>query len=197
MIVGTAKPARVRAIGVDTIQIMSETFLSVLRSVDPAVEYVGRYIDTLTTDEVARVHAAGYAILPFTYANEFDPAPRLQKLAALGCPPGVTTFLDIEGVNLQPADTMARANVWAKAFQGAKLDPGGYVGAGAGLSAAQWSSLVIDRYMRSCSAVPEPSEGFCVLQLFEPDIMLGEGLEVDYEVVQRDFERRVPVLWAA
>ena len=195
MIAGTAKPAHVRAIGIDTVQVLSDTYLALLKS-DPEIKYVGRYVDSLSLEEVTRIHDAGLSILPFTYANEFDPVPRLNKLSMLGCPLGVTTMLDVEGVNLTAADTIARANTWAVAFKKAQRDPGGYVGAGSGLTAAEWSGLVIDRYMRSCSLVPTPSEGFCVLQLFPPNQHLGEGLVVDWEVVEQDFKRRVPVLWA-
>jgi hypothetical protein len=195
MIVGTARPARVRAIGIDTVQVLSDAYLAILKS-DPAIEFVARYVDSLTADEVARIHAVGYSILPLTYANEFDPGPRLQKLAALGCPLGVTTILDVESVNLPAADTIARINAWAAAFKGAQRDPGGYVGAGSGLTAEQWFALAIDRYMRSCSLVSTPGEGFCVLQLFPPDQHLGEGLVVDWDVVEQDFERRTPTLWA-
>lgn len=195
MIVGTAKPARIRAIGIDTTQVLSDAYLAILKS-DPAIEFVGRYVDSLSSDEVARIHDAGLSILPFTYANEFDPAPRLSKLAALGCPTNVTTFLDVESVNLPAADTIARINAWAAAFKNAQRDPGGYVGAGSGLTATQWFALAIDRYMRSCSLVPVPGEGFCVLQLFPPDQHLGEGLVIDWDVVEQDFERRVPTLWA-
>ena len=193
--VGTAKLARIRAIGIDTVQVLSDTFVSILKA-DPAIEYVARYLDTLTPEEVTRVHAAGLSILPLTYANEFDPAPRLQKLAALGCPQGVTTILDVESVHLLPADTIARINAWARAFKGVQLDPGGYVGAGSGLTASQWTQLAVDRYMLSCSIVPEPSEGYAVLQLFPPNQHLGGGLVVDWEVAQHDYEGRSVMLWA-
>lgn len=196
-LIGSASPARVRAIGIDTILAMSDALLAQLAAVAPETEYVGRYVDSLTSEEIARIHAAGKAILPFTYANEFDPAPRLAKLAALGCPPGVTIMLDVEGVKLPADQTIARIDAWALAMKGAQRDPGAYVGAGAGLTAAQWTGLAVDRYMRSCSAVPEPSEGFCVLQLYRPNVDLGRGLVIDWQVVQQDYRGRVPVLWTA
>jgi hypothetical protein len=193
--IGTAKLARIRAIGIDTVQVLSDAFISILKA-DPAIEYVARYLDTLTPEEVSRIHAADLSILPLTYANEFDPAPRLQKLAALGCPQSVTTVLDVESVHLAPADTIARVNAWARAFKSAQFDPGGYVGAGSGLMAAEWTQLAVDRYVLSCSIVPEPSEGYAVLQLFPPNQHLGDGLVVDWQVAQHDYEGRSVMLWA-
>lgn len=196
MTVGTAKVASVRAIGVDTVQAMTPALLSALKAADPAVEYIGRYVDTLTANEVSLIHGADYAILPFTYANELDPTPRISMLSALGCPVSVTVMLDVESVLLAPAALIAQINTWANAMKNGGFDPGAYVGVNSGLTALQWSELVVDLYMRSCSLVPEPPEGFCVEQLFPPDIHLGGGLVVDYEVVRQDFERRLPVLWA-
>ena len=195
-IVGTAQVARVRSVGIDTVQAMTDGLLAALKQEAPEATFIGRYVDSLTPEEVARIQGAGYSILPLTYADEFDPAPRLQKLFALGCPPNVTTILDVESVSLGVADTIARINAWAAKFKEAQLDPGAYVGAGAGLTAEQWTALAVDRYMRSCSLVPVPQEGFCVLQLFPPNQHLGGGLVVDWDVIEQDFERRTPVLWA-
>jgi len=196
-VVGRAFQPRVRAIGVDTIQVMTAAFLASLQAFDPAIEYIGRYVDTLTPSEVSLIHGAGYAILPFTYAGEFDPSPRLASLAALGCPAGVTLVLDVESVQIPTAQLVTQINGWAAAVKAAGYDPGGYVGAASGLSAEQWGDLAIDRYVRSCSLVPESSEGFVVEQLFPPDIHVGSGLVVDYLVARQDYERRSVTLWAA
>ena len=197
--VGIAKSAYLRQIGIDTVTVLSDAFLAEL-SADPSIEFVARYIDSLTSEERDRIFAAGYAILPLTYADEFDPAPRLSKLAALGCPQGVTVVLDVESVTLATALTMVRIDTWSKAVLDSKRDAGGYVGAGSGLTAAEWAARITNRYHKSCSLVGEPSEGFSCEQLYPPNQKVyGVGasgqLLVDYNVMRSDYWGRFMNLW--
>lgn len=192
----TVATARMRAIGIDTVMPITDV-RAVAVVQDPAIEFVGRYIDSLTLDEVATIHAVKLGILPITYADEFDPAPRIAKLRALGCPTGVTCLLDIESVKLTPDQTITQANTWAFAFKAAGFDPGVYVGAGAGLTQAQWTGLIVDRYVRSCSLVPEPFEGFCGVQLYPPNqsLRVPSDLVVDWLVACLDYKGRGLSLW--
>ncbi|MHB2027553.1 MAG: hypothetical protein ACYCPT_01895 [Acidimicrobiales bacterium] len=198
MTLGRPVPAYHRQIGIDTDSILSVAALAEIAA-DPAIEFVGRYVDSLTAEEVARIFARKLAILPLTYANEYDPEPRLRKLAALGCPTGVTVVLDVESVKLAPAALVVHINAWASATKAASCDPAGYVGAGAGLTADEWSRTLVDRYMRSCSFVPEPIEGFCCEQL-SPGNTHVHGVDkpvllVDYDVMRQDYRGRVMSLW--
>ncbi len=85
-------------------------------------------------------------------------------------------------------------------MKAASRDPAGYVGAGAGLTAAEWSQTLVDRYMRSCSYVPEPVEGFSCEQLSPGNThvhgVTNPTLLVDYDVMRQDYRGRVMTLWA-
>lgn len=199
-VVGVAKPAYLRQIGIDTDEVLSDELLAELNA-DPAIEFVGRYIDSLTAAEVSRIFATGRSILLFTYANELDPAPRLTELGALGAPAGVTVVLDVESVQLDAASLAAQIDGWSKAILDSGRDAGGYVGSGSGLSATQWGQRLTNRYMKSCSMVVEPPEGFCCEQLYPPDQKVrGVGasgkLLIDYDVMKADYLGRFMNLWA-
>ena len=187
-----AKQPRVSAIGFDTIEAITAEHLTELEP-DTRIEFIGRYVDGLTAHELDAILATDRMVTLFTYADEFNPAPRIAELRALGIPSGVTIWLDVEGVTQRPD---VQINTWAAAMRAAGYDPGAYVGAQSLLTAADWTALAVDRYCRSCSYVPEPSEGFCLLQLSPPNQKIGT-LIVDWDVVQADYRGRLPTMIGA
>jgi hypothetical protein len=187
-----AKRPRVSALGFDTIEVITAAHLAELEP-DPRVEFIGRYVDGLTAYELDAILATDRMVTLFTYADEFNPAPRIAELRALGIPPSTTIWLDVEGVTQRPD---VQINTWAAAMRAAGYDPGAYVGAQSLLTASDWSALSVDRYCRSCSLVPEPVEGFCLLQLSPPNQKIGT-LVVDWLVVQADYHGRLPSMISA
>lgn len=188
----------------DTVTVLTDERIAVLKQ-DPRIEFVGRYIDSLTSEEIARIHAAGLALTLFTYANELDPGPRLAKLKALKIPAGTTIWLDIEGEQLAATPLMTAINFWAGALKAAQFDPGEYAGAGEVLTSAQLTSLAVDRYCRGCSSIrdvegniAEPFVGYAMYQLYPPNQRLfGSDLLVDWDCAQQDFRNRPVVACAA
>ena len=198
-----AKLPRVSALGIDTIMVMTDERIAAVKS-DPRIEWIGQYIDNLTYDRVEAILKAGWMISPFTFAGEVDPVPRAAKLNALGFPPSVTVWLDIESESYAAPALISQINTWAVGMRnGGGFDPGEYAGAGQVLNCHELTQLGVDRYAHACSSVrdasglvAEPNSGFCLLQLFPPNQRLRPDCDliVDWDVVQADFHGRLPMM---
>lgn len=154
------------------------------------------YIDHVTPQELADQTSVGIAFMPVTYALEFDASRAIARLQALGIPTGVTVWLDVEGMNLDPMTTIVKIDAWANAIAAAGYEAGLYVGAGCPLTSTQLSWLAVTRYWHSCSIALEPGRGYCVIQLRPNDVTIA-GRDVDINVIQPDYRGDLPTVAAA
>jgi len=191
------------SIGVDCVTILNAQRCQALKAA--GIGWVMRYTDTLTVVELETIHGEGMGAGFVSYAPEggWEPSSTLgttgamgavAALRALGVPSGVTLFADLEGVSpTAPADdVMAWGDSRASMVKGSGYDPGVYVGAGAGLNAAQLYSLGFDKYWRSLSDVPTPACGYVLTQAYKTTIIGGTEVDVDYP--QYDWRGRMALL---
>ena len=187
------------AVGVDTLATL--TPLSIEPLVAARVMFRAGYIDHVTPAELAAQLSLGIAFSPVTYALETDGAHTVARLAALGIPKGVTVWLDVERVSapLDKATLTASINAWARAVTLAGYEPGLYVGAGCPLSSAELYALLVVRYWRSASDVPNVAvRGYCMTQLRPLQVYVaGASVFVDVDVVEPDFKGDVPTFVTA
>lgn len=191
--------ARVGAVGFDCVTPITPREALALKAAGMsfAVRYLGGIPGSLTTGERVGLEAAGLGVMAVTYADDFNGSTAVLRAQAAGILPGVTVWLDVEGYHGDSATLIAKINAWAGAVRAAGYDPGIYVGAQALLTSKQLYDLAVDRYWHSMSRVvdvggqlAEPSCGWCMLQLY-PTIKVA-GVDVDADVVQSDYEGRVP-----
>jgi len=202
MSIGTARPCPAFSKGFDCLEPV--TYAVARRAAAQGFAWVGRYVENLTPDEQRWIHQAGLGIAPLTEAITGEPlsarlgeqigAAMAQKLASLGCPPGVHLWADHESPH-PGSDSVGYLNARAAASVAAGFQAGQYGGIPFDLSAAQLYELGANRYWRGGGAVPEPACGFCVLQLPPLDQVLFEGQRVDIDMVCEDFRGRLPVMW--
>jgi hypothetical protein len=203
---------RIASLGIDTVATITDELLDVIVA-DPRIEYVGRYIDSITPDELARITARknrntgnGLLVTLFTYANELNPAPRVAKMRALGVPAGVTAWIDVEGEQLAPQELIGAINVCGRGFRDGGFDPGEYCGAGEVLTSVELTALIVDRYAHACSKVQdvgglyaEPASGFCLFQGYPPNQRIRPDcpLLVDWSCIFADYKGRLPTMIGA
>lgn len=124
-----------------------------------------------------------------------------EEARAVGVPPGVAVWCDLEGVDphADPRDVIAFCNAWFDSVKGAGYDPGLYVGFGCVLTGEQlyyklkfrryWSAYNLNR--DSFPAV----RGVCMRQGPYPpasERVVGAGFEYDTDVVQHDGFNNLP-----
>jgi hypothetical protein len=193
-------PAPLFVRGVDTIAELDAVRCQAL--VSAGMTFAIRYLGSLTTAERDIILGSGLWLSVVTYGRtswdglgqvmgEEDGQTDLAHLKTAGIPLGTTVWIDLEGAPEQVATALiAWLNARSLVLKTAGYDVGLYVGAGAGLSAAQLFALpYIDRYWRSLSNVPTPSSGYCLLQLYPDDQIVG-GTQVDVNVTQTDWQGR-------
>lgn len=105
---------------------------------------------------------------------------------AVGLPPGVTVWLDLEGVRsgVDKAEVIAYCNAWFAPVGAAGYVPGLYVGANCGLDGdALYWRLRTKHYWRSGSRVPDlPHRGYQLVQRFNPRPDVINGVAIDRNV---------------
>jgi len=110
-----------------------------------------------------------------------------NNAAAVGFPPGVNVWCDLEGVNpgSQPQDVIDYCNAWYGAVAAAGFVPGLYVAYDAILSGQQIYDLAFEHYWQSAGAVPMlPQRGYQMSQLlYDP---LINGINIDQDTTQTD-----------
>jgi hypothetical protein len=165
------------------------------------MRFVVRYLGSITSEEVDAILGAGLALMVVTYADRWDGPTTVQQLKAAGIPMGTTVWLDVEsiGPSLTPEEIAGKINTWARIVRNAGYDPGLYIGVNVQLTAADLYALVNDRYWHSCSRIldrngapNEPQCGCCMRQLRPPNVVVG-GSIVDVDVIEQDYEGRVPM----
>lgn len=142
---------------------------------------------------VQHVSAEGWvptAALGSTYGS--NAATNAQ---AIGFPPGVNVWLDLEGV---ASGTSSQAIIdyctnWYEAVADAGYVPGIYVGANCGLSGNQLYDLPFQHYWQSLSNVPSiPNRGYQMVQSGVADPV--NGVSIDQDLTETDNEGGT-VLW--
>ena len=185
--------AFVGARGIDTVTTLTAESAAALKA--DGFSFAVRYLGSIDASEVAAITGAGLLLSLVTYADKWDGASTVAELKALGIPAGATIWLDVESVNEPAAMVIGKIDAWANAVNSAGYQPGLYVGAAQPLTAAQLYALEVVRYWHSMSSVLTPSCGFCQLQLY-PAVQVA-GVSVDIDVIQQDYEGRLPMLVGA
>lgn len=180
--------------GVDTIARITPAFASWLKAQGYA--FACRYLGSLDAHEVATITDVGLALIPCTYADDFNPQHAIGAMRALGLPGVSRVFLDAEACSDEADVLLPKLDAWAHAVRGAGFGAGLYVGAGLKVTGEQLGALAFDRYWHSCSAVPEITLrgapiGYCMRQLRPPNQILG-GVQIDLDVIEADYRGRVP-----
>jgi hypothetical protein len=149
--------------------------------------FAGRYVTSLSNDEVKAILGSGLALTLFTYANSFDPSDEIAALKRLSIPPEVTVILDVESVTDDAITLQARINTWARALKAASYIPGMYVGVNSKLTSAELYNLAVVRYMKSASRIvdrngdlAEPKCGWCATQTDVDVVRAGVTVDVDF-----------------
>ena len=187
---------------VDTVAALTPAQLAAFKvgGIDGVIAYLG---GNLTQTLLGAALAAGLGVCPVNFSRgetwipsaalgAQDAAASATRLDVLGVPvEGLVDWCDLEGCG---ADPTAYLHAWAAQLLGDKKGrlAGLYVGAGGLLSGAQLYALPgFTRYWRSLSrGIPEPQCGFCMSQLFPTTTFNGVG--IDYDFADRDFEGRAP-----
>jgi hypothetical protein len=201
------QPAPFPALGIDTITNLDTVHATALK--DAGFKFAIRYLGSVTAAELAILLDAGLSFMPVTYSRPGGWTPTaemgtqdgqndIQQLKALGILTGCTVWIDLEGVSLAtPANIVSEwINNRAAVMKAAGFDVGVYVGVNDVLSGPQLYAIPnVNRYWKSASDVPTPTCGFCLLQLFPTTTVAG--ISVDVNVVQQDWEGRLPMVVSA
>lgn len=184
-----------------------------------AVRYVRRTTaraNDLSPTEVELLHGAGIAVMPVQHVeSESAWAPSPTKGVAYGAaavdgaqragmPPGVTVWLDLEGVAVgtPAAEVIGYCNAWHGQVAAAGYLPGLYVGWRAGLNAGQlYSNLRFDRYWAAYNLNRDqyPAvRGACMRQGIPTagEKPVGLAFDIDTDIITGDALGGVPVVYA-
>lgn len=179
-----------------------------------AVRYLSRTSPqgsgNLTTAEAQTILQAGLAVMAVQHvqAAGWVPSQALgtqygqaaaANAQAVGLPPGINLWLDLEGVASGTAAStiIDYCNAWFAAVTVAGYVPGLYVGANSGLTSAQlYDDLTCQYYWQSGSSVPQVAvRGYCMVQTIS-DAYVVDGVAYDKDVTQTDNLGNTP-LWLA
>lgn len=161
------------------------------------------YLGAMNHERLAHVHDAGMAMMPVTFGGRLDGDAAAAQLHALGIPPGVHVWLDVEGppIFAMGAGLIPRIAAWCTAVRNAGYVPAGYIGSPQPLTSEELWKLPFKLYWRGqgsirdrYNALAEPDCGWCMTQSF-PSFKKA-GVLVDAEIVGQDYHRRAPV-WCA
>jgi len=108
----------------------------------------------------------------------------------IGLPPGVTVWLDLEGVRsgVETEDVIGYCNAWFDSVAGVGYEPGIYVGSNCALNGDElfWR-LRTKHYWRSGSSVPDvPHRGYQLVQRISPERDSVNGVEIDRDLCTPD-----------
>jgi hypothetical protein len=108
-------------------------------------------------------------------------------VTAIGFPPGVNVWLDLEGVDiLTPTQAiMDYCNNWAGVISSAGCVPGLYVGVPSGLTGKQLGQLDFVHYWKSESGSTPTPTGFG-FQMIQSHTTVDHGLQLDPDTTQND-----------
>jgi hypothetical protein len=153
----------------------------------------------LSTGEANDILDAGLALMPVQHVRKAGwPATgalgtafgrtAVDNARDVGFRPGVTVWMDLEGVSPKssPADVMAYCYKWFEQVHNAGYLPGLYVGASPGLNSSQLGhDLPFQHYWRSGSDVPQvDGRGYQIIQSHLDEVV--HGIKIDRDRTQAD-----------
>lgn len=159
----------------------------------------------LSTAEAEDILQAGLALMAVQHVAPAGWAPtatlgRRNGLYAainarrVGLPPGVTVWLDLEGVaaGTSADDISEYCDSWFDVVSSVGYVPGLYVGANSGLTGQQLAATKMRYFWRSASTVPDiPGRGYCMVQTAIEKTGPG-GIAYDPDGVQADQAGQTP-----
>ncbi len=159
------------------------------------------YLGVIDAERLGFILDAGLGFWAVTLAGHYDGGQTVQALRALGVPPGMSAFLDLEGLaafHTEPAALESKIDAWADTVATGRFLPGLYVGVPQPFTSDELWNLRVSRYWRGQGSVrdrmnnlAEPTGcGWAVTQMY-PSILRAQVL-VDVNVVGQDYKGRVP-----
>lgn len=153
----------------------------------------------LNAAEAQVILGSGLALMPVQHFSGEDWSPSgslgttygqaaAANVTAIGFPPGVNVWVDIEGVatGTNTQDVIDYANNWFDAVTAAGFVPGLYVGPGVGLTPAQlYSALKMKHYWRA-GAGSTPIVATRGIQMQQSLPKTVNGLSIDEDTTQDD-----------
>lgn len=180
---------------------------------DHGVGAVLRYADNLTAAELAALLEVPGLLVGLIVSAPEPNTPvssalaqskygvAVERLVNLDTPSGASVIADFETFGGATGDRIAYCNAAGAVIKSASLDPASYFGAGVGLTSAQITDIVVDRYVKSLSQVRdaennfvEPACGWCGYQVFPGNQKLSNGMLVDFGILGTDYEGRALTL---
>jgi hypothetical protein len=160
---------------------------------------IGQAPGDLSAAEASAILAAGLGLMavqhvrlnvwaPNAAMGQSDGTNAAGNAAAIGFPPGVNIWCDLEEVTgAEPADVIGYCSAWFEAVAAGGFVPGLYVGSNCVLDGQQLYDLPFQHYWKSISAVPPmPSRGYQMTQTVVTGTVNGIG--IDRNVAQTDGE---------
>jgi len=209
---GVVEPAPSGALGFDCNSVLTAS--SAQAFADQGFAFAVRYVPqsngstsgNLTTAEANAILGAGLGLLVVQHVASAGWAPTGQlgkdnadcatnALAAIGMPPGITVFLDLEGVasGTLVANINDYCNTWSDFVRQAGYVPGIYVGANCGLNAAEITALEFDCFWESGSSVPQiGAPGWCMKQTIDDSFVIA-GIAYDEDSIIADQDGNTPI----
>jgi len=153
----------------------------------------------LTTQEALDILGAGLALMAVQHVAPAGWVPSAglgteqggyaaANAMLVGLPPGVSVWLDLEGVaaGTPSSDVAAYCNAWYAPVAEAGYVPGLYVGSGDILDGDElFEDLAFTLFCQSGSDVPDVATyGYCMVQTIAGDVL--DGVAYDSDVVQPD-----------
>jgi hypothetical protein len=204
---GIVQSAPSGVLGVDTDTPLSFDTAQKLRQL--GYRFCARYLSLstpqhsgdLSTQEASDILRAGLALVPIQHvlspgwSPDRDMGTRhgqaaLQNARALGIPPGVNVWCDLEGIahGTSTQSIIDYCNAWYDAVDddGAGYVPGLYVGYDVFLNSHQlYWKLRFQHYWSAPNAMPVETRGYQMIQLLPLD-RESAGVRVDVDVTQQD-----------
>jgi len=161
------------------------------------------YLGAMNRTRLQFILDQGMGFMPVTFAGEYEDgsSDELAQLKALGIPPGVTVWLDLEGMKAwkdDPVQLIAKLNAWSAPIAAAGYVAGLYCGVPQPLTSKELGDLPqftrywagqgrqVDRF----GNLSEPTPGYCMRQFF-PSVTWA-GVLVDANMVGADYKGRFP-----
>jgi Domain of unknown function (DUF1906) len=201
---GSIQAAPSGAVGFDADSVISQN--TARQFVDQGYKFCLRYVShdagqgkgDLSQAEAGGILAAGLGLMAVQHVRRpgWSPTAELGKTygnnaannaAAVGFPPGVNLWCDLEGVNstAHALDVIGYCNAWCAAVSAAGYLPGLYVGANVILNGQQLYDLAFEHYWRSASKAPDlPARGYQMTQTLVPGKV--NGIAIDRDTTQTD-----------
>jgi hypothetical protein len=211
---GAARTAIDKSIGFDCDIVL--TAVSAMEFAAAGFTWAGRYLSRgeetssdLEAIEVQALHTCGISVIPVQHVavppweasvdlGQVLGAEAKDNAALIGCPAGVTLWLDLEGLapSCPASAIIGFCNAWTAQVEAAGYSAGLYVGIGCGLTSSQlYRDLAVTRYWKSLSpsAPTVDVRGFQIVQ--SAGSILAE-IGYDRDVIVKDALGDLPAVWA-